>query len=404
MDGRRLMEFYSDDRKLGPFLPIIRDSPVYPVIKDAAGRVMSLPPIINSDRSKISLQTTDVFIEATATDKTKARVVLNTLVAAFSQHTIQPFCVEPVTVQYLDGDLATGAVKEEVVTPDLSEATFSVESAYVNSSLGLDLSAAEMATLLTKMSLRAEPQTDGSLAVACPITRPDIMHACDIMEDVAVAYGIDNLPAELPAELTVARPLPINKFTDLVRDELALAGYSEVLTFALCAAADVYERLNRPADGLAVELANPKTADFQVVRTTLLSGLLKTVAHQKSAPRPLRLFEVSDVTFVDETRDTTARNERRAAAIFSGVTDGFDVMHGLVQYMTGKLGAPNAEVREASDALATEMLSFLPGRVGEIAVNGTVVGLFGVVHPKVLTAYGITYPCSAFEINLEHFL
>ena len=72
------------DRKLSKFLPIIRDAPRYPVIYDAQGHVLSLPPIINSNHSKIKLSTKNVFIECTATDLTKAKVVLNTVVCMFS--------------------------------------------------------------------------------------------------------------------------------------------------------------------------------------------------------------------------------------------------------------------------------------------------------------------------------
>src|ERR1700737_4580328 len=80
-----------NDKHLGKFLHIIRDSPVYPVIYDAQRRVLSLPPIINGDLSKINVNTTNVFIECTATDQTKLEIVINMMVAMFSMHTSEPF-------------------------------------------------------------------------------------------------------------------------------------------------------------------------------------------------------------------------------------------------------------------------------------------------------------------------
>ena len=74
------------DKHLSKFLHIIRDSPVYPVIFDSNGVVCSLPPIINGDHSKITLNTKNVFIECTATDLTKAKIVLNTVVTMFSEY------------------------------------------------------------------------------------------------------------------------------------------------------------------------------------------------------------------------------------------------------------------------------------------------------------------------------
>ena len=91
MDGTELMHFYESDRHLSKFLPIIRDKPAYPVILDKNGVVCSLPPIINGDHSKIKVETKNVFIECTATDITKANVVLNTMVTMFSQYCKTPF-------------------------------------------------------------------------------------------------------------------------------------------------------------------------------------------------------------------------------------------------------------------------------------------------------------------------
>lgn len=112
MNGKELMEFYEvrcrvssfyeegtsilrqwmqNDRNLGKYLSIIKDSPVYPVILDANRTVCSLPPIINSNHSKISLKTRNVFIEVTATDRTKVEIVTNILVAMFSQYCDEAF-------------------------------------------------------------------------------------------------------------------------------------------------------------------------------------------------------------------------------------------------------------------------------------------------------------------------
>lgn len=76
---------------MGKYLHIIHDSPVYPVIYDSQRIVCSLPPIINGDHSKISLETTNVFIEITALDRTKLEIVNRMMVTMFSQYTSEPF-------------------------------------------------------------------------------------------------------------------------------------------------------------------------------------------------------------------------------------------------------------------------------------------------------------------------
>lgn len=102
-----LMELYSKDSHLKAFLPIIKDSPVYPVIYDQNGIVLSMPPIINGDHSKIKLSTKNIFIEITATDLTKAKMTLDTLVCMFSGYCKKSFTVEVVDVIYPSGKVLT---------------------------------------------------------------------------------------------------------------------------------------------------------------------------------------------------------------------------------------------------------------------------------------------------------
>ena len=97
--GKELMEFYRETpsaKHLKPYTDIIYDSPVYPVIYDSAGTVLSLPPIINGRHSRIQMHTTNVFIECTGTDLTKANIVLDTVVTMFSQYCAEPFTAEEV--------------------------------------------------------------------------------------------------------------------------------------------------------------------------------------------------------------------------------------------------------------------------------------------------------------------
>ncbi|KAG1840066.1 hypothetical protein DFJ58DRAFT_733024 [Suillus subalutaceus] len=72
-----LMQIYESDKHLSRYLHIIRDSVVYPIIYDAEDHVLSMPPIINSEHSKITLETKNVFIDTTATDDTKLQIVIN---------------------------------------------------------------------------------------------------------------------------------------------------------------------------------------------------------------------------------------------------------------------------------------------------------------------------------------
>ncbi|VDK30999.1 unnamed protein product, partial [Anisakis simplex] len=80
-----------NESHLKPYLPIIAGKERYPVIRDSNGIVLSMPPIINGEHSKIHLGTRNIFIEATATDLQKAVIVLDTVVTLFSQYCEKPF-------------------------------------------------------------------------------------------------------------------------------------------------------------------------------------------------------------------------------------------------------------------------------------------------------------------------
>lgn len=159
------------------------------------------------------------------------------------------------------------------------------------------------------------------------------------MEDVAIAYGFNRLPRSFPSKSgTVAQPLMINKLSDIVRLEAAMAGWSEVMPLILCSHDENFAYLNRKDSGeTAVRLANPKTAEYQVVRTSLLPGLLKTIRENKHHSVPIKIFEVSDVAFKDSTLERKSRNERHFAAAWYGKSSGFEIVHGLLDRIMAML-------------------------------------------------------------------
>lgn len=422
-EAKALLDHYRtsiDCKHLKPYTDIIYDSPVYPVITDKNGVVLSMPPIINGEHSKISLQTKNVFIECTGTDITKAKVVLNTVIAMFSEYAEKPFSVEPVRVVY---EPETAGTTE--LTPDLSNRTVEVQVKDIYSMLfgklePVDLDLKRICDLCAKMQLAATPTSDGQRIIAeVPPTRSDILHAVDVIEDVGIAYGFNNIPRTIPTTQTIGRAQPLNKLGDLLRDEISRAGYIELLTHGLCSHEENFKLLNREDDGkTAVVLSNPATIEFEVVRTSMLPGVLKTIQNNKSmsVKDGLKLFEVSDVVLLDDSSDVGARNVRRICASYTGHTDGFEVIHGLVDRIMQLLGIPGAVESDATTLASLEqyyaivpsaMRTYFPGRCADIhlyskgVVQPLVVGTYGVLHPEVLHNFDLLNPTSVLEMDLE---
>ena len=425
LNGEELMSFYENDKHLGKYLHIIRDKPVYPVIYDSERIVCSLPPIINGNHSKISVNTKNVFIEMTGTDKTKLEIVNNIMVSMFSQYCAEPFTIEPVKII----SEHNGETRQ---TPDMHFRTAEAEVDYINKCCGLEETPERICELLTKMCYKAKPSSKDKnlIEVSIPPTRADVLHQCDIMEDVAVAYGFNRLPRSNPNKSsTIAQPLPINKLADIVRMETAMAGWSEVMPLILCSHDENFAWLNRKDDGeTAVKLANPKTLEYQVVRTSLLPGLLKTIRENKKHSVPIKVFEVSDVAFKDVSLERKARNERHFAAAWYGKTSGFEVVHGLLDrvllmlktaFLTHEEGLSGKEigytVREEptkADGYWIEEIdeaTFFPGHAAAIylRLNGRTerIGEFGILHPTVLDKFELRFvPLPYFLTNPCGFL
>ena len=403
-----LFEHYREKAShLLPYLPITEGFPVHPVIFDSQRVVLSLPPIINGEHSKLTLRTRNVLVECTGTDYTKLQIVLQTIVAMFGQYCDPPYQVEAVRVVDPAGKVT--------ITPVLQTSHFTASVDYINRGIGVKLLPKDMVILLTRMSLLATHNAaEHTLSVTAPITRTDILHACDVMEDIAIAYGYNHIPKTIPPTPTIGSQLLVNKLSDQLRDFTAQAGWTEVLTWALVSAQDNFIHMRQQPDAApAVLVSNPKTAEFELVRTTLLPGLLRALSSNKGLVNlPIRLFEVGDIVLTDDWTDVGAHNERKLAALYCGLTSGFELTHGLVDKLMQQTGYAFLHDQPAPPSGAavyrlevSEHAQYFAGRQADVVLgSGEVVGSFGVVHPEVLQAFDIQYPCSALEMDVERLM
>lgn len=404
-----LMEFYKSDLKLKKFLHIIENSPVFPVLYDSTRTVLSLPPIINGAHSAIKLETKNVFIECTATDLTKAKIVLNTMVTMFSEYCERKFEIEPVEVVYSDG--------KSYIYPDLSVYNMEVSLSYITGAIGVPLKADEVTGLLNRMQLRAEKSlsddNDSKITVSVPPTRSDVLHPCDIMEDVAIAYGFNSVKDIAIAKgyniskgrAVSLKPLRLEEFSHVIRLEMAMCGFTEVLSFILCSLNDNFAMLNREDDkSTAVIIGNPRSSENETARTSLMPGILKTIGQNKAHPKPIKIFEVGDIVLLDDTKDVGATNCRHLAALYCGVTAGYEIIHGLVVRIMQVIGLVPPDDNTTYYLKPSQEPEFLLGTQASIIYKGKQIGTSGIVHPEVLNKFDIPDPCSYFELDIGCFL
>lgn len=144
----------------------------------------------------------------------------------FSQYCTDKYSVEYCEVQYPDGNIEK--------YPELPYRTEIIKADKANNVIGISESGGDLAKLLTKMCLKSELKSNKEeIKVVIPPTRHDVIHACDIYEDVAIAYGYNKIKRTLPRTNTIGEQCPINKVSDLLRGPIAQAGFTEALTFSL---------------------------------------------------------------------------------------------------------------------------------------------------------------------------
>lgn len=194
--------------RLKEYLPLITSFPVYPVVSDAKGVVGSVPPIINSEHSKLTESTKNILIEITALSHSKAMVCLNTLIWGFSEYCGVPFEVEGVNI--VNGDKTT-------VTPDVEDKYFEIKHKDAEKMVDTKLTSEQILSYLKRSSLSGEILDAGTYRVAVPFWRADILHACDIIEDIAICYGYKNIKPKLPKSSTCGARVRVNKFADFLR-------------------------------------------------------------------------------------------------------------------------------------------------------------------------------------------
>jgi phenylalanyl-tRNA synthetase beta chain len=359
---------------------ILEGAKEYPMIVDAKGMVLSMPPIINGDYTRIDEATRDLFIDITGTDLKAITETLNIICTTFADRGAEIFAVE---VKYPD---------KTQKTPDLSPRKWKLSNAYVRKTLGLEVSPGETVTLLNKMGHGAKAKGD-DIEVQVPCYRTDIMHPIDLVEDVAIAYGYDKIIPNIPPIHTKAGEDELEIFSRYVRNFIIGFGHMEVVTFMLSNREKLFTKMSLAEESLA-EVENPKMEGYNVLRNRLLPGLMEVLSVNKHHQYPQSLYEVDDVVLLDEKTDIGARNTRRLAIVQCHAKASFSDIKATMNSILENLEV-KAEVEEGGWGC------FIDGRRLVAKVNGEPLCWAGEMKPESLEAWGLEMPVAALEMDVD---
>ncbi len=400
VDGNGMMQILKEDPKLSKYLYLIEDKEVYPLMMDSNGVILSVPPIINGMHTKMTINTKNVLIDITGLDYTKCVIVLKILIAMFSKYCSEPFTVEQVKV-------TTTKNGESKLYPDCEPRKFVTNIDYLKQTSGIPktVTTDEIVDLLAKMELSSKQLNEKELEVNAPITRSDILHQCDIAEDLAIAYGYNKIEKLNVNTLCHGKPQPYNKLSDLFRNEMAYNGYVEFLNMALLSKKDMFNNLlEENEDEKTAKISYSKTKEFEYVRNSLIPGILKSIEANKAQQLPYKIFELADCVEINDENEVGAMNKRKLCFAYSNNTSGLEIIQGMVDKLMKKIDLSFNEknVKKTYVIKPSNNKIFFEDRQAEIFIlDGKKIGIYGIVHPKVLKNFGIKTPVSLCEIDIQ---
>lgn len=378
-----LREILEEHEKGVAYKHLVDWSPKYPLLIDVDGKVLSMPPIINGELTRVDAETRDFFLDVTGPDFKAVKQSLNVLVTALAD---MGGIIESVKVKYPD---------KTIVSPDLTPQKMKLQRSYANELLGIRLSENKIVECLKKCRLNARKAEDGTIEVEIPAYRIDILHEVDLVEEVAIGYGYYRLKPTKPKTVTTGSFHEATRLANVVRQIMIGLGFTEVMNFIL-ANNDIQFRRMRRKPEKTVKIANPTSSEYNIARTSVLPSLMRNLMDNRHESFPQRIFEVSDIINVNMKAECRSERHLHVAGVSSHSTANFTEIKSTVEALLANLGLFRWKIKPTCNS------SFIDGRVATIQLRKKNIGFLGEIHPEVLNSFELENPVSGFEINLEH--
>jgi len=374
MSGAEILDYHPAGKE---YKALLENAKTYPVLIDSKEKILSMPPIINSnDIGKIEVETSDVFVECTGFDINVLKKCLNIVVCSLAD---------------LGGKIYSVDIEhrgKKITTPDLEPEKMKIDINYVNRRLGLNFKESQISVLLEKMGFGYSNKV-----VLIPAYRTDILHQIDLAEDIAIAYGYNNFKEEIPSVSTIGKENGLERFKNKIAGILVGMGLDEVNSTNIIENGLQTEKML--LDFKPVMLFNSLSSEYNSLRNLVMPGLMNALQQNKNSSYPQNIFEIGQIFKWDsKNKNETgiAENSRVAVALchkqagFTEIKQKFDRLMKLI-------GA-DYKVEVAAHP------SFIPGRVARVFINGVGLAYLGEIHPKVLHNFELDVPVAAFELNL----
>ncbi len=376
-------EIFTEHETGKKYAHLLEDYDKYPLILDSEDKVLSMPPIINGELTKLTEDTHTIIVDVTGTDKKAVEESLNIIVTSFAEAGGQ---IKSMEMVYED---------ENFITPDLTPQEKIVHVDLCNELIGgTSLNAEDVKRLIEKARFDGEIINENEVKVKVPPFRCDILHEVDIVENVAIQYCINKIPSKLPEISTVAYEHDWFKGEKTIRELMVGLGFNEVMSLMLTSEESHYKKMLQE-ETEHVQVSKPISIEGTMIRTSLLNNLLEFLEDNKAEDLPQKIFEIGDVLYLDDTTQFNVRAGKKLAGAICHSNANFTEMKSIVSNVLSNLDY-------TMEVSSSDNPSFITGRVANIkgsSKNGTIKGFFGEISPEVITNFDLEYPVIMFEIE-----
>jgi phenylalanyl-tRNA synthetase beta chain len=376
MSGLQILQRHPAGRE---YAHLLAGKAKFPIFVDAEEKILSMPPIINSQLTgKITEETKDIFVECSGFDFNILKKCLNIIVTTLADLGGKIYQVE------LRGT-GIGGIRE--ITPNLTPEKRKISLENTKKLLGIELNEKQLKQNIEKMGYNY----DKGIA-EIPAWRTDILHEVDLIEDVAIAYGYENFVPEIPSISTIGEEDKKETIKRKISEILSGLEMLEISNYHLTNKKDQFTKMGiseRQETGF-IEVLDSKT-DYNILRKDLTHYLLKIFSENIDSEYPQKIFETGKVFSMQNSK--TKEEEHLSLAVSPG---NFTALKQILAYLSKMLGL-KIEFVESEEFPNY----FVEGRSAKIKINEKNVGFIGEVHPRILKNWKIKMPVALSEISLE---
>ena len=381
----RPSEILAQHEKGKAYKHLLEGASVYPIVIDDAGTVASMPPIINSAvTGKVTESTKNLFIEVTGFKWETVETALEVICMALADRGGK---ILSCKVHFPRSSKPYPA--KVISTPTFKSEKLSFDKKIISQKTGLTLSDAQIKSLLERARYNVSIKSD-KIAVEYPAYRTDIFHAVDVIEDLLISYGFNNVVPQKVEMSVVGSERKEVAEQEFVRSGCVGLALQEVLTFNLTSK-QVQGANMLLKDEEFVEIANPVSNNYEILRKRLAPQLLEFLAKNKGQEFPQRIFEIGTCLSINPSAPDGVKQSMNLCVILSHSNINFTEVKSFLVSLCKYLGF--------SLSVKKKSFEFLGENSAEIIVNGK-KGFVGELHPEVVSAFGLRKPVVLFEFEL----